>query len=127
MRRTPTSRTPLRARLLVLLCCVLSVTAGLDGCVSLAFDAGPYSEGPGPSLTEQDPPAEDDATMLAPAGPEAACRDERKQDRPVIGCGRPEAHPGRLPPASAARTRLLPHPAGSEHAHRNGVGAPLLC
>jgi hypothetical protein len=115
------------SRLPVVVCCLLSVTASFD----LAFLAG-YFEYHGPrgdrvALNDlDDTPDDDDTMLLPPGGARSAGRLER--DLP--------SGPGSFSPAAVTSFPLtLCHPAaptplarpGSEHARRNGLGAPLLC
>jgi hypothetical protein len=107
----------------VLLSCLLSLTGPSDLSVVAALVGG--DDGPVPgracvSANEEDADREED--LLRPSASQDGRRFERKLARVAVD----------LPEGPALALALTspgprPHLAGSEHAGRNGVGAPLLC
>jgi hypothetical protein len=126
------ARTNRHRRLLqagALVCGLLSVVASfnltvLAGCLDRNLPPPAIN----PSLSELEESLDDDDEMIRPAATSLdSRRGERKHPPPRSGQTGPQPSPSRRPPfllscslASAARP-------GCEHAHRNGLGAPLLC
>jgi len=119
-------RTALSARLLALLCGLLSITASFDAVVvNQVLDGSLYAEAEELSLTEQEEPGETGDDMLRPVSAPQVRRD--RQERPLQGLAGSDAYPGRLPLSTIPRIRTRLHHSGCEHANRNGLGVPLLC
>jgi hypothetical protein len=129
MSLTPTRlpRTPRLRRLVVLLCALLSVLASSDSLVLEQILEGPTPQATGPVLS-QDDPDEDDDDMLRPTPAGVGRRAPRKDVRSPFFHEDPDV--GRRTggcPAHGSAPLPFPARAGSEHARRNGFGAPLLC
>jgi len=114
-----------------LLCCLLCLLAPVDfDIVFHAFEGGPAAAvtvGSDPGTVEGiEDPFDDNDELLRPALVSDAWRTERPPSRGVFLAPPPPAAslPGAfrlLPPCA------IPLSDRSEHAGRNGLGAPLLC
>jgi hypothetical protein len=114
--------------LLVLVCCAVSLIAPFDMDTVAEVLAGSVPSSPSLcTISNGDDNDPDEDTLLRPTkGPDFRC-DVRKQPR----------LPGPIPPPHVRigfrcwehghPARCLVTRAGSEHAFRNGCGAPLLC
>jgi len=117
------------AQAVALVCCLLSVVASfnltvLAGCL----DRNVPPATPGASLCEMEETLDDDDDMLRPVSTTLDTRrGERKHPPPAAGHAGPPPAPTRRPPFLAASPLPSASRCGCEHAHRNGLGAPLLC
>jgi len=112
----------------VLLCCLLSVTGPFNlSAVYQMFDGSPSPANPVGSYIEAQDIDDDEEDLLQPVNPSEGRRLDRKQAPPVGTpfAGHPSASLHSCPDTRRARRLLCL--AGSEHAFRNGCGAPLLC
>jgi hypothetical protein len=115
-------------RLAALACCLLALTAGLDATFFFeVLDGSPPHSWEGPVSQEQDEDLDDD--MVRAPGPNDR-RPERRKDRVGLSVLDLELAGGTLSAVAPVRVpsplACAPRP-GGEHAHRNGLGAPLLC
>jgi hypothetical protein len=108
-----------RLRPTALLCCLLTLLAAFDSLPSLQVVLGSQA------TTQRFPPAPDDDDEMLDLGCEAtAARSSRSEPR--ISVSAPPLTESRRIPSPFSRHTLAVPPV-SEHAYRNGLGAPLLC